>query len=146
MCNLRRKDLIWETLDARIGKIFDINAAVRGISKRLMTWSTFFVHIETIVTLKLNNTMEVKNYSTNFMTDYIDSVESILTLVIHHQAVQTSWLTRHSVGSCREAGKNGVLAGEKLKGVKRHLHFSKSSEDKHDSRLESIGRRILSHA
>lgn len=62
MSDLLRTDVIRETLDARIAKYLDTNAAAEQVSKRLPTSSSSMVPIETFVTCRTDTAMYEKNY------------------------------------------------------------------------------------
>lgn len=76
MLNLLRKDVIEDTLEAHIPKVFDTYAAADRLSKRLLTSIKFMAPIVT-VRRKKDTTIEQQKYSTAFATkDTIDSLEA----------------------------------------------------------------------
>lgn len=77
MLDLLRKDIIGETLDARIAKIFDTKAAADKFSKKLFTSTSFVARIGTFLRHKTDINMQHKEYSSVFsLKDQTDAVET----------------------------------------------------------------------
>lgn len=78
MLNLLGQDVIDETLDAQIAKFFDTDAATEGLSKRLLTWSSFMEPIGTLDRRKTNKVMEEKKYNVAYaVKEPMDTVPAV---------------------------------------------------------------------
>lgn len=66
MLDLMRKEVMQETLDAHVAKLFGTGAAADWLSKRLWTRSSFMEPIATFVRHKKGTTMEDEKYINAF--------------------------------------------------------------------------------
>lgn len=77
MLNLLHKDVILDTLDGHVAKIFDTEAAADRLSKRFLTSSTFMESIATFMRSKTYTTMAQQKFSTTVARkDPMDTVET----------------------------------------------------------------------
>lgn len=111
--HLVRKLVIGETLDAHVAKNFDTEAAVDGLSNRLLTPSSLLAPITAFIRRKINTTMENKKYSVTYTSK---ELKDIAELYYDESEPQPSYL------------KSGSERPFRRKSSKRHSGHSRKKQ------------------
>lgn len=71
MLDLIREDVIGETWESYLAKLFDTSAAAEGLSKRLLASSSVIALISTFVTGEQDTAIQEYDFSTSFASNKV---------------------------------------------------------------------------